>query len=179
MPSRESEPLESRIFRRRFRDREVIETLDGMELRDAIAMLGEPGPVVREWYAEPKGYWRQGDGRPALADDDPAVMQAMGRCSASRIRSAFPIPSSIHPEACAWCDYPVAELLRACDWATWQSRYLTSESLTWSNDMGQTYVRAGRSAVYCNPTWARFWTMPDHDRQRAIAAAQYPTEAAA
>lgn len=176
MPSHD-EPVESRIFRRRFRDREVVEALDGMDLESVLDALGDP--VIREWYAEPKGHWRQGDGRPALADDDPAVMQAVGRCAASRIRGDVTIPPSVHPRPCAWCDYPVPELLRACDWATWHSRYLLSESLTWKNDMGQTYVRSGRSSVYLNPTWAAFWARPVEARRALIAAAQYPGEAAA
>lgn len=179
MPRDASEPVESRIFRRRFRDRDVIESLDGMDLDAVWSALDKPRPLVTLIHARPQGYWSPGRPRPALADDDPAVMQAVGRCASSRVvwdkDHPFVIDlTTVHPRRCAWCDYPSEELLMACDWATVTSRFVLSEVITWSNDMGQTYTRSGRADEYDNPAWRAFWALPDQARSARIRAAQYP-----
>ena len=69
--------------------------------------------------------------------------------------------------------YPLSELLTACDWATYVSRYLLTERWTWRNDAEQQYVRAGRSDLYTNTRWADFWALPTFDRERRIRAAMY------
>lgn len=192
-PRESRTPIEERILRRDFGDREVIEALDSMNLDAVCRALSSPSddgwPVVRRTFARGQGGWVEGDGRPALADDDPAVMQAIGRCAAWRLRAKLPGPllldSAAHPRPCGWCEYPVAELLRACDWATITSRYVVAEFLQWWQyphaDIGKkglAYHRQGTDGVYLNERWAAFWALPTDERTRRIAAAQYPTEAA-
>ena len=194
MPERQrTDPLPERIFRRDFRDREVIAALDSMTVREVIRALASPTddgqPAVRRTFHEGQGYWRPGQGRPALASDDPAVMQAVGRCAAYQARLKFgtivPLVLKAHPRTCAWCDYPLAELLKACDWATVTSRSVQSERLVWRQypdaerpaDRGQFYERAGDEAgTYLNEAWAALWAMDPADRETRIAAAMYPDE---
>lgn len=181
MPRSTSLPVEERAVSRRFTDAEVVAYLDALTLEAVCGLIGEPG--VRTAYADGCGYWRPGDGRPALADDDPAVMQAIGRCAAHRARASLPtrLPALLaaHPRPCEWCEYPAEELLRACDWASWQSRYAVSEILEWANQDGVVYTRSGPTGWYGNPAHRRFWDLPASRREQLVRAAQYPTEAAA
>jgi len=170
---------------REFDDPDVRKVLAAMAIPALIVELGHPAIVTR--YAEPRGHWRQGDDRPALADDDPAVMQAIGRCATAelqRMGGFAKVLSSTHDtRSCAWCDYPIAERLAACDWAVFRSRYVEAEFAVWYADQdrrsGATHQRTTRQDVYENPTWAEFWALPAADRQARIRAAQYPMEAAA
>ena len=171
--------LAERIRARRFGDDDVRNGLDEMAFAAVERTLG-PADAVQTYHAPGTGRWRQGDGRPSLADDDPAVMQAIGRCAAYRVRrdhrtgDVFPLDvSAVHPEPCAWCDYPLTELLIACDWATFASRYVITEQATWRNADGLEYHRAARSDVYDNPRWRDFWALPTFDRERRISAAMY------
>lgn len=198
MPERrqQQDPLPERIFRRDFRDREVIAALDSMTVKEVCRSLSGPNddgqPAVRRSFHEGQGYWKPGQGRPALASDDPAVMQAVGRCAAYQARLKFgthvPLVLKAHPRECAWCDYPLAELLKACDWATVTSRFVVAERLMWRQFPGQPdpkerglfYERPGPDAgSYLNDTWAAFWAMDPADREARIAAAMYPTEVTA
>lgn len=194
MPERrQQEPLPDRIFRRDFRDREVVAALDSMTVKEVVRALSsttdDGQPAVRRTFSEGQGYWTPGQGRPALASDDPAVMQAVGRCAAYQARLKFgttvPLVLKAHPRPCAWCDYPLAELLKACDWATVASRYVLAERLVWRQypnaeaprDRGLFYERAGAAAgTHLNEAWATFWAMEPADREARIAAAMYPEE---
>jgi hypothetical protein len=150
----------------------VTDRLDRMELLEIIGLLGEPDHRTR--YAGPLGHWRHGDPRPALADESPAVMQAIGRCAAARIRAAGPLvlAGPIHPAPCGWCGFPLRELLAACDWAAWRSRYVVADLLVWEGAEGSTYVReTGRADTYGEPVWAAFWALPSSERARRIEAA--------
>lgn len=188
--------LDTRIMQRWFDDREVRAALDSITVDQVCAQLSanehdHGQPTVHRVFAEGLGYWRPGDGRPALASDEPAVVQALSRCAAYQSRLKFgttmPLVLRAHPRPCAWCDYPLAELLRACDWATIASRFLVTERLTWRqypgadkpSERGSAYHRAGRGAEYVNETWAAFWKLDPADREAHIAAAMYPEEVAA
>ena len=146
--------------------------------RELWAMLGQPDRVVAS-YAEPM-HWRQGDPRPALADIDPAVCQAMGRCALDRqvrgdgasFASAIGRLRFVHPVRCAWCEYPLGELLAACDWATWASRYVASEFAVWVGADGSTEARStGRTGIYEQPEWAAFFALPAGDRRERVRLA--------
>lgn len=189
----ETPSLDTRIIQRWFDDREVRAALDGLTVEQVTHLLSgndhdHGQPFRYRTFAEGQGYWKPGQGRPALASDDPAVMQAVGRCAAYQARLKFgthvPLVLKAHPRECAWCDYPLAELLKACDWATVASRFLITERLTWFQrpsaekpaERGPAYHRPGKGAEYLNDTWAAFWAMEPADREARIAAAMYPTE---
>jgi hypothetical protein len=125
-------------------------------------------------YAEPLGHWRLGQPRPALADNDPAVMQAIGRCAAARIRDPrlVRVAGSIHREPCGWCGFPLRELLAACDWATTRSRYVVVDLLVWRGEDGSIYLRdTHRSGIYEGPAWSAFWVLPTSERSRRVQGA--------
>lgn len=174
MGDRRGAPLQQRIDERRFGDPDVRDALDELRVDELEQNFGPPRVSVT--YAEPRGYWAQGDGRPVLADDDPVVMQLIGRCAAWRARNDLPVlapPSrgAIHPESCQWDDYPTGELLKALDWATWSSRYVISELLIWRNhdDASVVYIREGeRTGTYGNPRYAEFFGLPRKERAARI-----------
>jgi hypothetical protein len=157
-----------KLAERKLDDREVRAMLDEMDVDEVIATLGDP--YVDTHYASAPG-WLPGSPRPALADEDPAVMQAIGRCAASRIRNDLPrsVLGGVHPKPCGWCSYPVPELLAACSWSVWWSRTIVSETLTWTGD-GH-YTRSGRHDVATNPAVARFWNLLPRDRGALVADA--------
>lgn len=169
-------PLD-KLRAREFDDPDVRKILANMTIPTLIVELGQPEYVTR--YAEPRGHWRQGEDRPALADDDPAVMQAIGRCAVAEVQrmGGFPKTLSATHDAtrCGWCDYPIAERLAACDWAVFRSRYVEAEFAVW-HGKGADHQRTLRQDVYENPDWAAFWALPADVRQARIAAAQYPME---
>ena len=174
MPSddRRDAKIQQRLEERRFGETAVVELMDDMTT-DVLEYKFGP-PTMTTLYAEPQGYWQQGDPRPPLADDDPAVMQAIGRCAAFRGRSpeGYRPKGGVHPAACGWCSYPLKELLAACDWATWASRYMLSEYVTWWGYEGSTYSREVRSREYENPRWRDFWASSVYDREERIGKAQ-------
>lgn len=167
---------------REFDDPDVRKVVSGMGIPALIVELGHPHMVTR--YAPTRGNWRQGDDTPALADEDPAVMQAIGRCATAEGQrlGGFPkLLSSTHDTTrCAWCDWPLLERLAACDWAVFRSRFIEAEFAVWYADQdlgkGARYWRLTRQDVYENPTWAAFWALPAAERQARIEAAQYPVE---
>jgi hypothetical protein len=172
-------PLEL-IARRDFENKESRAYLDGLSVPEIIVLAGSPTYVLH--YRKPL---KPHDTVPALASDDPAVTEAMGRCAVSRIDFfGVSLPrmsadgSRIHRAAdCQWCDYPTAELIAACDYAIGTMRYLEDELLVWHENEatrgGAKYIRPGRSGVYEHPGWADFWASPTHERERRIAAAMY------
>lgn len=169
-PDRKGQRLDDKIAARRFDDEDVRAVLDGMEIDDLIRNLGEPERITR--YAEQLN-WKPGQGRPMFADDDPAVMQAIGRCAANRIHhgaAATVRLGPIHPGQCGFCDYPLDQLLEACAWAVMASRYVVADLLIWRND-GQTYIRPSGATGYQAPAWASFFALPAVDRAGRIATA--------
>lgn len=163
------------------RERLDLSSID--ELRD---MIGEP--QIRTSYAIAAGTpWQPGAGRPALADDDPAVQQVIAYCAASRarrrmtpaIRGVLPFAGgSIHPTECGFCQYPDAEVWAAVGWAVMVSRYITDEIALWPGAAGHSdYVRrTDRIGTYESPRHKTFWGIPKDDRnflldQAAKAAA--------
>lgn len=174
-------PLD-KLRAREFEDPDVRRVLTGMAVATLIVELGHPHTVTR--YAPTRHHWSQGDGAPALADDDPAVMQAISRCATAEIQRMGGYPkelSSTHDtRRCAWCDWPIAERLAACDWAVFRSRFVEAEFHVWYADQekhrGARYWRMVRQDEYENPAWAAFWDLPRDERQARIEAAQYPVE---
>lgn len=166
--NRKDRPLHERVEAREF-DAGVVAFLDTLDADVVRNRLGDP--EVHRYYGEPVGYWRVGDGRPSLASEEPAVMEAMGRCATARTMAdgvRLPI-HAIHPAECGWCEYPLEQLLAACDWATWHSRWLSAEVWIWR---GQgVYARTVRADVYDNPAWARFYALPARERRYRIEQA--------
>lgn len=179
--------LGDRIAAREFDDPDVREALDQLTLSELIATFGQPATIRR--YAEPpvvakvkddpspRAAWEPGDGRPALADDDPAVMQMIGRCAVSRIRGDNTLEritsGAIHPDGCEWDAYPLEELVKACAWAVWHARHRTVELHVWrrgdtGEDRDVTYAREGDADVWENPAWASWWAMPRRDRAHRL-----------
>lgn len=172
MSDRKDRSIHDRIESREFDDAKVRAYLDTLDLDALRWKLGEPRIVTL--YAQPIGYWHQGDGRPMLADEDPAVMQAIGRCATAR-RDAGPIESgAIHGGRCGWCEYPAELLLGACDWAIWHSRFVVTELAVWADhdEPWVSYEREVRSSVYDNPAWATFWALPRAERRQRVERAQ-------
>lgn len=174
---RKQRRLSERIEARSFDHADVRDALDELTLDELTRAFGRPSVAVI--HAKPTGHWTPGSGRPSLADDDSAVMQAIGRCLAFRIRRRLPAPLSfggrlVHHDACDWCDYPEEQLLAACDWAIWVSRYVVAEIVFWRKgeeglDRFVTYERAGRHDIYENPRWAAWWDLPRSERAHRMS----------
>jgi hypothetical protein len=152
-----------RVQARAFHDPKVRAFLDERNVAEIISEYGQPERVVL--YSRPLP-----SRKPSLATDDPAVAQAMGRCAVARLPEDWRLVPFRH-ESCAWCEYPVAELVKACEWAEYMSRYVTAQILVWRNADGDTYERDGGAAHYENPAWAAFWALSVHDREQRIGAA--------
>ena len=164
--------------------RDEPDPLDAMDLQEVIGRLGEPRVVTN--YAQPRGcsrmcttavsvdgeveefhpHWRQGDDRPVLASEDPAVMCVIGRCATNRLRSGSALPNGAgtHPVRCGFCDYPLRELLLALDWCTWWSRFVISETYHWP-----TYSRTTRTKVFEQPAFAAFDALTDREQAYRVA----------
>jgi hypothetical protein len=172
VPDYRDRPVGERVEAREFDDPKVRAYLDTLDEAAVRWRLGEPRIVTI--YAEGQGHWHPGDGRPMLADEDPAVMQAIGRCAMARVRSSVPsalVSDAIHPAACGWCEYPQELLLGALDWAVWHSRYIVTELLVWARSAEErwtTYERCGRSSEYENPVWRDFFDLARVDRIRRV-----------
>jgi hypothetical protein len=163
-------------------DRRVTAYLDTLDLSMVIGILGN-GELATT-YAEPiyrhgedrARRWRQGDGRPGLADDDPAVIAAIGRCAMARWRTRPVAGVSVavtaeHPTKCGWCEYPATELQRVLDWAVWAGRLIVDEWMVWTRS-GATYRRqTGRTNRYENPRWQVFATLTPSEQRRLVDAA--------
>lgn len=174
-------PLQ-KLARREFDDPDVRKMLVGLDLSSLIARIGQPHTITR--YAPTRGHWSQGQALPAIRDEDPAVMQAIGRCAVYRQqhRVGLSFGSALHDrDRCAWCAYPLDELLRACDWGVFRSRYIEQEFAVWftrqDERKGARYALPTRSDVYENPEWAAFFALPLEVRRARIVAAQYPEDA--
>lgn len=148
--------------------------LNALSIAELIGLLGAPSERVN--YVSVPG-WSEGDGRPAVADDDPATMQAIGRCAANRVRSELPemalLAHRAHPSTCGWCDYPLDMLLAACSWSVHQSGLVGQQILAWSDNCEKPhdYLRAGTEGGFRNRRYREFWALPGNERERRIEAA--------
>lgn len=152
---------------------------------DALDGIFNGRSIKAEWDTPVLNHWRPGDERPVYADDDPAVQQAIGRCAVARLHDATGDYPSLraafieaHPSECGWCDAPLEELLRVCDWATWQGRTQLGEWHIWRRPDHGSYRRwhhsGSRSARH-----AEFWALDKATRLALVRDVQYPVEAAA
>lgn len=83
MSDRKDLAVERKVAARMFRDPDVLAVLDAIEeVSMLVTLIGDPW-VRQSWE---RSGWDDHDPRPALASDDPAVIAAIGRCAASRIR---------------------------------------------------------------------------------------------
>ena len=154
----------------------VRDHLDALSIDEVIAMVGEP--ALATTYATAAG-WEPGDGRPELADEDPAVQQAIAYCAANRARRRLAkrgevVPlgglGNIHPTTCAWCDSSDDELWAAVSWAVHASRFVVAEFAIWFGATeNMPYRRStGRSGQYDAPRHRTFWGLPGKERAYQI-----------
>lgn len=180
---RKDRSIEDLLAARELEDLALRAFLDERPTESLVRLLGSP--LITRSYHEPIGrWWRQGDKRPALASEDPAVVQAQGRCVVARGQQVAGFSAHrLRSDSCAWCDYPPAELLAACEYASWRARHLRTELLVWwqrpIERSGASYVREGAHDTYEHPDWRDFWALPQAEREERIRAAQYPGGAAA
>ena len=157
----------------RFDDARLTAYLDRLPYSELVGLLG--APEFRTEVATPlKPTWEPGQTRPGLATEEPAEAAAIGRCASARWRTGggdvvYFVPASTHPEPCGWCGYPLPELLRALDWATWHGQLITSESAVWRRD-GTWYRRpTDRVGKFANPRWAIFEALPESEKAYAVS----------
>lgn len=149
---------------RDLRDKATRDVLAEMSTDEVAGWLGRPRVatiMARPQPPRPK---------PALATDDPATAQAMGRCAVSRTRGFPASLGKLHGDRCAWCEFPVAELAAGCAYAEWASGYVIAELFVWVGTERSSYERSGQSGRYTNPTWREFWALPVAEREQRIAA---------
>lgn len=170
--------IEESLRKRDFEDEELRKMLDKATVPDIIAMLGSPAWVKHTYQSTT--HWKPGDERPALASDDPAVMQSIGRCAASRVMSVGGVRTrfSIHDaDRCEWCEYPVEEMLKACEWSQYEAAYVESEIAIWYENQetrrGSRYVRGVRGGYYSNLRYAEFFAAQAQEREKAIESSLY------
>lgn len=154
------------------RDRLDAYTID--ELEDVIG----PGERLTAYAVAAGEPWSMGDGRPDLADDDPAVQQVIAYCAANRARAKLkPAPTfisgDIHPSTCGYCSYDDDEIFKAVGWSVMTSRYILDEVVVWRGAKGHSdyYRRTDRLGQYDSPKHKLFWGMPLKDRQYLVAQA--------
>lgn len=144
--------------------RDLRERLDALTYEEVVDELGEPDRVESTTYRSP--WWSSGDGRPALATDDVAVVQAMARCMAWRERGTRLPREGVHPGECNWCPYPAAELKAAIGWAGTIAGFIATSVASWRGEYGSHYIRATpQEGTYGNPRWAAWFS--DHPDRRS------------
>jgi hypothetical protein len=145
---------------------DAIPTLDGVS--DAI---GAPPRIVTV-HAGGFGHWTPNEPVPAITPVSPAEAQALARCLAARIRGVgqdlLPSGRALHSSRCEWCSAATEDLLRACDYAIFASRFVADEYAVWEVE-GDVYRRdTGVAGTYENPVWRRYYearavrARPDH-----------------
>lgn len=159
--------LTEKLDAQMFHDPKVRDLLNEMSVDQISARYGEPR--ARDVYS-----CKLPESKPALASDDPAVVQAMGRCVVARTRDSIVSLGKLHGDTCAWCEYPIEQLVAACRWGEWESRYIVASVLVWHGADHSTYERAGDGPRYSNPDWRRYWDLPVQERERRIAAVSAP-----
>lgn len=140
---------------------QVRKLLDELTIEELTETYGQP-----QIYTLPhagQGHWRQGDGRPEVVAETPAMAQAIGLCAAARIRNrdaagSLGFTGLGHRGECGYCTYPLDILLRTLDHANWLGGYLVVDLAVWPTRDGSSYVReTGRAGEYAHPAWARFF----------------------
>ncbi len=155
--------------RRSFGDDKLRGVLDDLSATELVVAIGSPTGKMLTF--EDAG-WSEGDGRPAYADDDPAVMAALSRCAANRVRyGPDELTSWAHPAACGWCDAPLGELLTAAAWAVWASRSVTVDLDVWRGAGGTSYERTAGALGPQNPAYRDFVALTTFEQQQRVAAA--------
>ncbi len=161
--------LDDLMDRRSFGDDNLRGVLDEMTSTELVVALGSP--TGKMLMFEDAG-WSEGDGRPAYADDDPAVMAALSRCATNRVRyGPDELTSWAHPAPCGWCDTPLGELLVAAAWAVWASRWVTVDLDIWNGANGTSYVRNVGGLGPQNPAYQAFVALSNFEQQQRVAAA--------
>lgn len=173
--------LDDDIRARRFDEADVRKALEAMSIAELITQFGDPVWITHRHQTN--AHW-DGAERPALASEDPATMQAIGRCAASRVMPPISLPTerSIHDGArCGWCEYPLDELLKACEWSQSQSRYVAAEMCVWHEHphtrSGAQYVRVQRGGHYQSKKWEEWFARPRHEREAEVTHEMYGTSA--
>lgn len=169
------------IIHRRLAFPGVAAALDLLSTSEVVGMLGPSDREVRR-YAVPapirlskddpfEPVWKVGDGRPALATDDPAEVAAMNLCAIAR---SAPLVRTVgvtgrHPVRCGWCDYPLLELHRAIAHATYFARLVLDHLLVWVGDDGGIYLRPGNEhGRYQNQRWQDFAELHAGEQRRRV-----------
>lgn len=163
----------------------VAAKLDRLSINEVVGLLGRPDEEVRHYQQatavrlekdgplEPA--WKVGDGRPALATDDPAEVVAMNLCVIARTHRSKVSPvagvTQRHPERCGFCDYPIVELHRAIAHATYFARLVRDHLLIWVGDDHARYVRAGdEDGRYQSPAWEAFAALHAGEQRARVDA---------
>lgn len=168
------------ITERRLGHPGVAAKLDRMSTNEVVGILGRPDREVRRYQEAPPirledgtlgPAWTVGDGRPALATDDPAVVIAMNLCAVAR--NPWVVRNQInerHPGPCGWCDYPLLELHRAIAHATYFARLVRDHLLVWVGDDHELYIRAGEDdGRYQSQPWADLAALHAGEQRRRVA----------
>lgn len=170
----------------------VVAKLDRMTEGEVFGVLGNCREVRRYAEASPirredgtvGPAWMVGDGRPTLANEDPAVIAAMNHCAAARIRfpQAVRAVTENHPTRCGWCEsvpdgsgtkpaFPLEELLLAIAHGLYFARLVGTHLLIWDGEGGSTYIRSGpEDGRYQHQEWAAFAALPAAEQKRRVAA---------
>ncbi len=161
--------LEDLMDRRSFRDPKLRAVLDEMTLLELTVAVGEADYKMTIY--EDAG-WSAGDGRPAYANEDPAVIVALSRCAVNRIRfGPDDLTSWAHPEPCGWCDVPIEALLAAARWSIWASRSITVDVDVWTGANGSSYERDSGTSGPQAPTYRDFDRLSAHDQAAHVEEA--------
>lgn len=152
--------------------------LDGLSIDAIVDIFGEPA-ITPDWDMPRLLHWQPGQPRPLFADDDPAVMQAVGRCATARVFGRVgghpemlgAVVTEAHPVECGWCDQPLDMLLAACDWATFEGRAQTGEWLTWTQHRDGAVYQRRLPVDRRNSRHADFWSLAPSQRAERIEQA--------
>jgi len=176
-------------------DKRLLVYLDTLDYPRLVGLLQAPA-VVTEVHLTPtprtdagsESTWGPGEPRPALADEDPAVMLALARCAMARWRGndwfGGIVETVTHDRECGWCAYPATELLRALAWAEHFARFIVSEAWVWQRGRAAYRRSTGRRDTYENVAWQTFAALPSREQRylvdRAVEASRpTPDESAA
>ena len=154
-------------------DRRLRAYLDALDVGDVRGLLG--AGTIASTIHSPRSTWNVGDGRPGLADEDPAVMVAIARCATARWRKSDrygDLARTVsHPERCGWCDYPAEELERALDWAAHHGQFITDEWEVWQRGDAVYRRQTGRAGTYAEPRFRAFAALAPGEQRSLVDAA--------
>ncbi|MCU0506592.1 MAG: hypothetical protein MUE82_12655 [Chloroflexi bacterium] len=152
-------------------DPDIVAYLDTLDHGALVGLLQAP-LIVLDLHEPRATTWTPGSPRPALADEDPAVVAAIARCATARWRKSAVYGDAArtvsHPEPCGWCDYPAEELQRALEWAAHFGRYISGEWYVWVRG-NRAYRRpTGRAGTFDNRRWAAFAALSPSEQRKAV-----------